>query len=140
MSDGFVSGVIINSLDTIGSVNVAVSCADQFPDGSISGIVQFFRNGQLQKYEFSSARPISVKTTNSKTSSHVNTSFKNVVLKNVMNGTVSKNCSAFLTATGVAPDTWSGRFTVTCPNGPRLTIFGVFEGIIQVNKQVNCNV
>ncbi len=138
MSDGFVSGVIINSLDTLGSVTAEVSCTNKVPGGFISGIVQFFNNGQLQKYKFSSDRPVSIKTTKSTTSSQINASFKNVTLTDIINETTRINCHAVITATNVGPNNWRGKFEVTCPNGPKLTIYGMFEGNFQVNKQVSC--
>ena len=99
MSDGYVSGVSINSDDTVGSVTAMVSCNNQKPGGTMSGTVQLFSNGQLQKYKFWSTVPVSVKTVEGKTTPNIEASFKNVTLADLLTKISITNCIAFLTAT-----------------------------------------
>lgn len=137
MTDCCIQGVIINSEDTAAAITAEVSSNNSGLAGMISGTVQFFENGNLNKFKFNSAAPASINTLKHNLYPKIEASFKNVTLTDVFNKTATANGSAFLTAVRMNTGTWSGSFAVTCPNGQSLRISGQFSGNIQLNGAVS---
>ncbi|KNZ71167.1 hypothetical protein Tfer_0245 [Thermincola ferriacetica] len=140
-SDGIVNGSIDNKKGTKATISANVSCQLFSPVGTVSGTVQFPRKfGLLQRFSFSSNTPVFVRTFKFGGIENVEAVFKKVTLINFDTNTATKNCVLTLVASQVVPNTWVGAFTIVCPNGQKIVIFGVFSGDVTVNRKVSCGV
>jgi len=135
--DGVVEGSISGG-DTSATVTAEVSCVNSVPTGSISGTVETFTGTGTSEFTFSSNQPLIVATLKTSTLQSVGAFFTDVTVRNVTTNTTTTGCSAELTATRLSSELWIGSFTVFCPTGPNLFIFGTFSGDVVVNRQVFC--
>ncbi|RJQ39175.1 MAG: hypothetical protein C4550_05665 [Nitrospiraceae bacterium] len=139
LPDGFVSGSIHGEENTKASVLANVSCTGSIPapTGTISGTVEFPSEQFTRKFTFSSNSPFVVATIKSNSTQSVGAAFDNVTVQED-EFTPLTGCKAYLDATRLDSSRWIGSFTIVCPSGPQLFIYGIFGGSVVVNRQVFC--
>ncbi len=133
--DGFVVGNI-SSDSTSAKVIANVSCSNGVPTGKIFGVVETFTGKGITKYVFRSTNPYIVATI--KNPSGVYSIFNKVTLVNANTGFKIKDCTVVLNSYYHTSTTWVGSFTVICPTGKKLGVFGKFSGSLKVNRAVVC--
>lgn len=130
-----VQGVLLNYRDTAASVTMEISPPDSgLTVGSITGTVRFFSNNTFRRFKFHSGTPVKFRPADTD-SSPSEVLFENVTLEDVINKTASTGGQATLKAARAGPGTWSGSYSITCPDGKKLTISGRFSGTVETGER-----
>lgn len=131
MTDCYIRGTIINTKNTAAGLSVDISSGASGLKGTVSGTVQFFQNGRLNKFRFSSTKPGSFKI-KEENKNKVTVTFNKVALEDLINLSKSDISKIEITAVRADSNTWAGNFHITSPDGRSLMIKGVFDGHVSL--------
>lgn len=138
---GVVEG-FINSHGTEATINAVVGCvgcADSIPTGSVSGNIEFTKNGTQRRYSFNSVTASIVATLKTSTLLSLGAVFEDVTVQEIIGETSTiTGCTLFLNATRLGSGSWIGSFAIAFPDGQYLFIYGTISGNVSVNRQVYC--
>ena len=140
--DGTVEG-FINSHGTEATISAAVGCTgcvDSFPTGSVSGSIEFTRNGTPRRYTFNSDTASIVATLRTLSLRSLGAVLRDVTVEEIIGETTNtiEGCTLFLDATRLSSNSWIGSYVITFPDGRYLFIYGTMVGSISIRRQVFC--